>query len=205
MLRKRLFVGCLTLLLWLPLAASAGGTILVYGDSLSAAYGLPQDAGWASLLQARLKQKGMDYTVSNASVSGETTSGGAARIAAALKAYQPSVIIVELGANDGLRGLPPSEMRANLAKIVSSSQRAKARVLLVGMRMPPNYGETYTRAFAQVYPDLARKYKTALVPFLLQGMAERRELFQSDDMHPTAAAQPILMENIWKALAPLLK
>jgi acyl-CoA thioesterase I len=205
MLRKGLLVSWLTLVLWLPLAAWAGGTILVYGDSLSAAYGLPQDAGWASLLQARLKQKRMDYTVSNASISGETTSGGAARIAQALMAYKPKVIIVELGANDGLRGLPPDEMRANLAKIVSASQRAKARVLLVGMQMPPNYGESYTQAFAQVYPDLARKYKTALVPFLLQGMAERRDLFQGDDMHPTAAAQPILLENIWKALAPLLK
>jgi len=195
----------LALLLCLPLAARAGGTILVYGDSLSAAYGLAQDAGWASLLQARLKQERMDYTVTNVSISGETTSGGAARIAEVLKAHRPRVIIVELGANDGLRGLPPGEMRANLAKIVMASQRAKARVLLVGMRMPPNYGETYTREFAQVYPDLARKYKTALVPFLLQGMEQHRKLFQSDDMHPTAAAQPILMENVWKALAPLLK
>ena len=195
----------LALLLCLPLAARAGGTILVYGDSLSAAYGLAQDAGWASLLQARLKQERMDYTVTNVSISGETTSGGAARIAEALKAHRPRVIIVELGANDGLRGLPPGEMRTNLAKIVMASQRAKARVLLVGMRMPPNYGEPYTREFAQVYPDLARKYKTALVPFLLQGMEQHRKLFQADDMHPTAAAQPILMENVWKALAPLLK
>ena len=195
----------LALLLCLPLAARAGGTILVYGDSLSAAYGLAQDAGWASLLQARLKQERMDYTVTNVSISGETTSGGAARIAEVLKAHRPRVIIVELGANDGLRGLPPGEMRTNLAKIVMASQRAKARVLLVGMRMPPNYGETYTREFAQVYPDLARKYKTALVPFLLQGMEQHRKLFQPDDMHPTAAAQPILMENVWKALAPLLK
>jgi acyl-CoA thioesterase-1 len=202
---RRLLLTWLALLLCLPLAVRAGGTILVYGDSLSAAYGLAQNAGWASLLQARLKQQRMDYTVTNVSISGETTSGGAARIAAVLKAHKPKVIIVELGANDGLRGLPPGEMRANLAKIVMASQRAKARVLLVGMQMPPNYGESYTRAFAQVYPDLARKYKTALVPFLLQGMAERRELFQSDDMHPTAAAQPILMENIWKALEPLLQ
>jgi acyl-CoA thioesterase-1 len=202
---RRLLIVWLTSLLCLPLAVWAGGNILVYGDSLSAAYGLSQDAGWATLLQARLKQERMDYTVTNVSISGETTSGGAARIAETLKAHRPSVIIVELGANDGLRGLPPREMRANLAKIVARSQRAKARVLLVGMRMPPNYGETYTREFAQVYPDLAREYKTALVPFLLQGMDERRELFQSDDMHPTAAAQPILLENVWKALAPLLK
>lgn len=202
---RRLLIAWLMSLLCLPLAAWAAGTILVYGDSLSAAYGLNQDAGWTTLLQARLVQKRINYTVTNVSISGETTSGGAARIAETLKAHKPRVIIVELGANDGLRGLPPSEMRANLAKIVTLSQGAKARVLLVGMRMPPNYGETYTREFAQVYPDLAREYKTALVPFLLQGMEQRRELFQSDDMHPTAAAQPILLENVWKALAPLLK
>jgi acyl-CoA thioesterase-1 len=189
----------------LPLAAWAGGTILVYGDSLSAAYGLSQDAGWASLLQARLRQERMDYTVTNVSISGETTSGGAARIAAALQVHKPRVIIVALGANDGLRGLPPEEMRANLAKIVRASQKARSRVLLVGMRMPPNFGESYTRQFAEVYADLAREQKTALVPYLLQGMDQQRKLFQSDNMHPTAAAQPILLQNIWKALLPLLK
>jgi acyl-CoA thioesterase-1 len=194
-----------TWLMCLPLTAWAGGTILIYGDSLSAAYGLSQDAGWPNLLQARLKQKRMDYTVLNASISGETTSGGAARIAQTLKAHQPTVIIVALGANDGLRGLPLDQMRANLAKIVRASQKAKSRVLLVGMRLPPNYGETYTRPFAQVYVELARENKTALAPFLLEGVAERRELFQSDNMHPTAEAQPAIMDNIWTALAPLLK
>jgi acyl-CoA thioesterase I len=194
-----------TWLMCLPLTAWAGGTILIYGDSLSAAYGLSQDAGWPTLLQARLKQKAMDYTVLNASISGETTSGGAARIAQTLKAHQPTVIIVALGANDGLRGLALGQMRANLAKIVRASQKAKSRVLLVGMRLPPNYGETYTRPFAQVYVDLAREYKTALAPFMLEGMAEQRELFQSDNMHPTAQAQPIILDNIWTALAPLLK
>ncbi len=189
----------------LPLTAWAGGTILIYGDSLSAAYGLNQDAGWAALLEARLKQKGMDYTVANASISGETSSGGAARIAQALKTHQPKVVIVALGANDGLRGLPLAQMRANLAKIVRASQNAKSRVLLVGMRLPPNYGETYTRPFAQVYVDLAREYKTALAPFLLEGMAERRALFQADNMHPTAEAQSLILDNIWKALAPLLQ
>ena len=202
---RRLLLTWLTSLLCLPLAAWAGGTILVYGDSLSAAYGLSQDAGWASLLQARLRQERMDYTVTNASISGETTSGGAARIAQALTAHQPRVIIVALGANDGLRGLPLGQMRANLAKIVRASQKAKSRVLLVGMRLPPNYGETYTRPFAQVYVDLAREYKTALAPFMLEGIAEQRELFQSDNMHPTAQAQPIILDNIWTALAPLLK
>ena len=200
---RRLLVICL--MLCSPLTAWAGGTILIYGDSLSAAYGLAQDAGWATLLQARLKQKGMDYTVMNASISGETTSGGAARIAATLKAQQPKVVVVALGANDGLRGLPPAQMRANLAKIVRASREAKCRVLLVGMRLPPNYGETYTRQFAQVYVDVAREYKTALAPFLLEGVAERRELFQSDNLHPTAEAQVRILDNVWKALAPLLK
>ena len=202
---RRLLLTWLTSLLCLPLAAWAGGTILVYGDSLSAAYGLPQDAGWAALLQARLKQQSLDYTVSNVSVSGETTSGGAARIAEVLKTHKPKIIIVELGANDGLRGLPPQEMRANLARILSASRRAKARVLLVGMRMPPNYGASYTREFAAVYTDLARAYKTALVPYLLEGMDQQRALFQADDLHPTAAAQPILLENVWKLLLTLLK
>lgn len=195
----------LTWLMCLPLTAWAGGTILVYGDSLSAAYGLSQDAGWPALLQARLKQKAMDYTVQNASISGETTSGGAARIAQTLSAHPPKVIIVALGANDGLRGLPLAQMRANLAQIVRASQKVKSRVLLVGMRLPPNYGETYTRPFAEIYVDLAREYKTALAPFLLEGMAEQRELFQSDNLHPTAQAQPIILDTIWKALAPLLK
>jgi acyl-CoA thioesterase-1 len=189
----------------LPLTAWARGTILIYGDSLSAAYGLSQDAGWAKLLQARLRQKGMDYTVANASISGETTSGGAARIADALKAHQPKVVIVALGGNDGLRGLPLAQMRANLANIVRASQQAKSRVLLVGMRLPPNYGEAYTRPFAGVYADLAREYKTALAPFMLEGVAEQRELFQSDNLHPTAQAQALILDNIWTALAPLLK
>jgi acyl-CoA thioesterase-1 len=201
MLRKLL----ITWLMCLPLTAWAGGTILVYGDSLSAAYGLAQDAGWPTLLQSRLKQKGMDYTVTNASISGETTSGGAARIAEALRTHRPAVVIVALGANDGLRGLPLAQMRANLAKIVRASQIAKCRVLLVGMRLPPNYGESYTRQFAQVYTELAREYKTALDPFLLEGVADQRELFQADNLHPTAEAQTLILDNVWKALAPMLK
>jgi acyl-CoA thioesterase-1 len=202
---RRLLITWLTLLLCLPLTATAAGTILVYGDSLSAAYGLSQDAGWAALLQARLRQQRLNYTVTNASISGETTSGGAARIAEALQAHKPKVVIVALGANDGLRGLPPQQMYRNLGRIVTESQRARARVLLVGMHMPPNYGETYTRQFAEVYARLARERKIALVPSLLQGMEQRREFFQSDNLHPTAEAQPILLGNIWKGLRPLLK
>jgi len=198
----RILVTCL---MCFPFAGWASGTILIYGDSLSAAYGLNQDAGWVSLLQARLRQTKLDYTVQNASISGETTSGGAARIAQSLQAHRPKVVVLALGANDGLRGLPLAQMRANLAQMVRLSQKAKCRVLLVGMRMPPNYGESYTRQFQQTYVDLAREFKTALVPFLLDGIMERRELFQPDNIHPTAEAQPILMENVWRALAPLLR
>jgi acyl-CoA thioesterase-1 len=194
-----------TLLLVMPLSAFAGGTILVYGDSLSAAYGLSQDAGWTTLLQERLKLKRLDYSVANASISGETSSGGAARIAATLQEHRPAVVIVALGANDGLRGLPVEQMRANLASIISASKRANSRILLVGMRMPPNYGDAYSRQFENAYTRLAREFRIALLPFLLEGIAERREMFLSDNIHPTAAAQPIVLENVWKALAPLLK
>jgi len=189
----------------MPLSAWAGGAILVYGDSLSAAYGLAQDAGWATLLQARLKQKRLDYTVVNASISGETTSGGAARMAEALRTHKPAMVILALGANDGLRGLPLAQMRANLDGMVRASKKAGSSVLLAGMRMPPNYGESYARQFAQIYVDLAREYKTGLAPFLLEGVADRRELFQADNLHPIAAAQPIILDNVWKALAPMLK
>jgi acyl-CoA thioesterase-1 len=164
-----------------PAARGIGRRRYLVGDSLSAAYGLAQDAGWPALLQARLQQKQLDYTVVNASISGETSSGGAARIDQALKAHRPRVVIVALGANDGLRGLPLAQMRANLASIVRASRKAGSRVLLAGTRLPPNYGEAYTRQFAQVYADLAREHKTALAPFLLEGMDERRELFQKPD------------------------
>ena len=189
----------------MPLSAWAGGAILVYGDSLSAAYGLAQDAGWATLLQARLQQKRLDYTVVNASISGETTSGGAARMAEALRTHKPAMVILALGANDGLRGLPLAQMRANLDGMVRASKKAGSSVLLAGMRMPPNYGESYARQFAQIYVDLAREYKTGLAPFLLEGVADRRELFQADNLHPIAAAQPIILDNVWKALAPMLQ
>jgi acyl-CoA thioesterase-1 len=197
--------GLFSLLLLLPLNSVAAGTILIYGDSLSAAYGLSQDAGWPALLQERLTRKKLDYSVVNASISGETTSGGAARIAGALAEHTPKVVIVALGANDGLRGLPVELMRANLAKIVRASQAHQAKVLIVGMRMPPNYGETYTRQFYDAYARLAKEYKTALAPFLLDGFSEKRAMFQNDNIHPTAEAQTIILENVWKPLAPLLK
>ena len=185
--------------------AHAGPTLLVYGDSLSAAYGIGQKEGWVALLEERLRQKRLDYTVANASISGETSSGGASRIASTLARYQPRIVIVALGANDGLRGLPLAQLRDNLAAIVRAAQQAGARVLLVGMRMPPNYGPKYTRDFEQIYSALSRRHKTAFVPFLIEGVAGRREFFLDDNLHPTAPAQPIILENVWRGLAPLLR
>ena len=185
--------------------ACAAPTLLVFGDSLSAAYGIGQKDGWVALLEERLRRERKDYTVVNASISGETSSGGASRIAAALKQHRPRVTVVALGANDGLRGLPIAQLRMSLAAIVGAAQKAGSRVLLVGMRMPPNYGQKYTREFEQVFSELARRHKTAFAPFMLEGIAGRREMFLDDNLHPTAAAQPIILENVWKGLAPLLK
>jgi acyl-CoA thioesterase-1 len=200
MLRGLLFALCAA---W-SAASAAAGTVLVYGDSLSAAYGISQKDGWVSLLGERLKQRGLDYTVVNASISGETTSGGAARIGDALARFRPDVVVLALGGNDGLRGLPVAEMKANLAKIVRAARAGKARVLVVGMRIPPNYGRKYTEAFFRAFADVARSEKAAYVPFLLDGIGERQELFQPDQIHPTAAAQPLILDTIWKGLEPLL-
>ena len=175
------------------------------GDSLSAAYGIAQNRGWVALLEARLKERRMNYNVANASISGETTAGGLARIGKALEQHRPNVVIVALGANDGLRGLPLDAMKKNLAQIIRAAQGAKARVLLVGIKMPPNYGPDYTQQFERSYAELAKEFKLALVPFLLEGLAERRDLYQPDNLHPVAAAQPMILETIWKQLQPLLK
>lgn len=185
--------------------AAAAGTILVYGDSLSAAYGIAEERGWVALLEARLKREKADYSVANASISGETTSGGLSRLKKVLERHKPAIVVLELGANDGLRGLPVAQMRSNLAAMIAEAKAANARVLLVGVKMPPNYGPDYNRAFESAFAGLAKEYKTGLVPFLLEGMADNRELFQPDNLHPTAAAQPILLENVWKGLKPLLK
>jgi acyl-CoA thioesterase-1 len=186
-------------------AGSAAGTILVYGDSLSAAYGIGRKDGWVTLLEERLKQRKLDYSVVNASISGETSSGGAARIDDALARFKPDVVILALGANDGLRGLPVAEMKANLERIVRAAEARKARVLVAGMRMPPNYGPKYTQEFQRAFADLAAAHKAGYVPFLLDGIADRRELFLSDQIHPGAQAQPIILDTVWKALEPLLK
>jgi acyl-CoA thioesterase I len=185
--------------------AAHGETVLVYGDSLSAAYGIPERSGWVALLGERLQRERPNYSVANASISGETTDGGLVRFSKVLEQHRPAIVILELGANDGLRGLPMAAMKKNLAMMIGQSQRAGAKVLLVGVRLPPNYGEAYTRTFAQVYADLAKQYRTALVPFLFEGFGEKMDFFQADHMHPTAAAQPLLLNNVWVPLAPLLR
>jgi acyl-CoA thioesterase I len=186
-------------------AASQAATLLVYGDSLSAAYGLPQEQGWVSLLERRLHAEKPDYKVVNASISGETTLGGRNRIAAALKTHRPAVVILELGANDGLRGSSLEATRANLEAIVDASRRAGARVLLVGIRLPPNYGMPYSEKFQQVYADVAKSRKIPLVPFLFEGFGDNREYFKADGIHPGAGAQAVMLDTVWKELKPLLK
>jgi acyl-CoA thioesterase-1 len=185
-------------------SAANGKTVLIYGDSLSSAYGMPERRGWVALLEERLKRERPDYSVANASISGETTAGGVARIASVLERNKPAIVIVELGANDGLRGLPVPAMKKNLAAIIEQSQKTGARVLLVGMRLPPNYGEDYTRAFERAYAEVARSHRAALLPFLLEGFAEKTELFQADRIHPTETAQPAVLRNVWTKLLPLL-
>ena len=182
--------------------AIAAATILVFGDSLSAAYGIPESAGWVALLGERLKQRRSNYTVTNASISGETSAGGAARIGKALASAKPSIVIVELGANDGLRGLPVTEMKKNLIAIVQASKREGARVVLVGMQLPPNYGVPYVNQFRAAFGDVAKDERVAFVPFLLDGL-DKREQFQADNLHPTAVAQPILLENVWRKVATM--
>lgn len=178
--------------------------MLVYGDSLSAAYGLPQEQGWVNLLARRLHAEKPDYKVANASISGETTHGGVSRIEGALKTHRPAVVVVELGANDGLRGASLEATRANLESIIDASRRVGARVLLVGMRLPPNYGTAYAEKFQQVYAELAKKKKVALVPYLFEGFGEDRNYFQPDGLHPTAQAQAVMLDTVWKELKPLL-
>jgi acyl-CoA thioesterase I len=184
--------------------AHAARTILVFGDSLSAGYGLPTGSGWASLLEHRLKRDKFDYAVVNASISGETTLGGRNRIASTLAEHQPAVVIVQLGANDGLRGNSIKETRRNLIAIVEASRNAGAKVLLVGIRIPPNYGQVYTRRFEALFAEVARQQNASLVPFMLQGFADKREWFQSDGIHPTADAQPRILDNIYRRLRALL-
>ncbi|MGY2463006.1 arylesterase [Vreelandella sulfidaeris] len=175
--------------------------LLVMGDSLSAAYGIEREEGWVSLLTERLEG---DAHVINASISGETTSGGLQRFTDILRQHQPDIVLLELGGNDGLRGLAPNQMKANLASMIEQSQESGAQVLLLGIDIPPNYGQAYRDAFTGVFHSLAEEYDVAIVPFLLEDIALNKDLMQSDGIHPTAEAQPIILENVWPELEPLL-
>lgn len=202
MIRRLLLV--LLLLSALPAAAS-NRSILVFGDSLSAAHGIDQDAGWVALLRSRLDQQGWSYRVVNASISGDTTRGGLSRLPAALDRHHPAILIVELGGNDGLRGIPLAETRSNLAHIVRMAKHRDIRVLLIGVRLPPNYGAEFTERFQALFHEVARSAAIPLVPKLLAGVAEDRDFMQPDGIHPTAAAQPRLLANVWPKLKPLLQ
>lgn len=193
----------LVLLLVAPPAFSKTLPILVFGDSLSANYGIPQQESWVHLLQARLEQTHPQYKIINASISGETTQGGRYRLREALAKNRPAIVILELGANDGLRGLPPQLMQQNLEAMLQQIKADNARVLLVGMRLPPNYGPAYTKKFHHVYEDLARRNKVALLPFMLDKLKHPLH-FQADGVHPTGAAQAIILETLWQHLAPLI-
>ena len=183
---------------------AAAGTILIVGDSISAAFGLDTRVGWVALLEQRLKQQGYDDKVVNASISGDTSAGGLARLPALLAAHKPEVVIIELGGNDGLRGQQPAQLKQNLAGMIEASQKAGAKVLLLGMQLPPNYGARYTQAFAKVYDELAHEKQVALVPFFLQGVGGHPQLMQADGIHPAADAQGLLLDNVWPALKALL-
>lgn len=185
-------------------AHSASKTLLVLGDSLSAEYGLARGTGWVPLLEKRLKADKLDVNVVNASISGDTTSGGRARLQPLLERHKPDVLVLELGANDALRGLPIASTEGNLRTIIESAQKIGAKVLLVGMQIPPNYGGEYASRFSGIFPKLAKEQKLSLVPFFLAPLLERPDLFQSDRLHPTAEAQPLLLDAIWPKLQPLL-
>ncbi len=187
------------------IAMSENPKILIYGDSLSAAYGIAKQQGWPTLLQNKLIAKHYQYNVINASISGETTSGGLSRLDATLAEFKPNIIILALGANDGLRGLPLTEMTKNLSAMITLSKKYKLKVLLVGMKIPPNYGPKYAASFSQTYNQLSQQHKISLVPFMLENIAANPNLIQEDGLHPNAIGQPIILENIWPKLQPLLK
>jgi acyl-CoA thioesterase-1 len=195
------------LVTFIAVPVSAGQqTLLVVGDSLSAAYGVPSETAWVQLLSNRLQSNGLNnWSVVNASISGETTDGGVRRLPELLEKNNPSVVIIELCGNDGLRGFPPGVIRSNLATMVEHVQGSGARAILVGMQIPPNYGQRYTQLFADIFPALSDSYNTALVPFFLDGIYDQKNLMQGDGIHPTAEAQPRLLENVWPVLEPLLE
>jgi len=183
---------------------AAAGTVLIVGDSISAAFGLDTRQGWVALLEKRLRDEGFKDKVVNASVSGDTSAGGQARLPALLSEHKPSLVVLELGGNDGLRGQLPTQLQQNLASMIDKSRASGAKVLLLGMQLPPNYGARYTKAFAQVYSDLAMQKNVPLVPFFLEGVGGHPELMQADGIHPAQNAQGQLLENAWPAIKPLL-
>jgi acyl-CoA thioesterase-1 len=199
---KRLLILCL---LSAPGLAAAKPTILVFGDSLSAGYGLAIEQSWPSLLVQRLTGAKLNYAVANASISGETTAGGRSRLPAALERFKPDVVVLALGANDGLRGLPVAQMRDNLIAMIDAVKARRARVLLIGMRLPPNYGADYDRQFEQSFTQVAKQQRVELLPFLLAPIAADANAFQADGVHPTAAAQPKILDHVWPALKAMLK
>lgn len=194
--------GALALMFWAQ--GAVAGTLLVVGDSISAAFGLDSRQGWVAMLQERLRKEGFEHSVVNASISGDTSAGGAARLSALLAEHKPELVIIELGGNDGLRGQPPAQLQQNLASMIDASQASGAEVLLLGMRLPPNYGARYTSAFAQVFADLAERKQVALVPFFLEGVGGVPGMMQADGIHPTQDAQAVLLDNVWPTLKPML-
>jgi len=186
-------------------ASTEAPVLLVLGDSLSAGYGMEREKSWVSLLETRLGEHGFAYHVLNSSISGDTTQGGLTRLPRLLERYRPQIVILELGANDGLRGIDPAVTRANLAEMIRQSQDAGARVLLAGIRLPPNYGSAYLQNFESIYTDLASEYDTLLVPFFMDGVAMEPDLLQADNIHPNEEGQPVLLDNVWAVLEPALK
>ena len=202
---KRLIVLLALSVICLPAARGAGQTIVVVGDSLSSGYGIAAGQSWVAMLEDRLQAEGYGYQVVNASIAGDTSSGGLARLPRLLELHDPAVVVIELGGNDGLRGQPVAALRDNLTKMIELSRTSGAQVVLAGMQIPPNYGPAYTQALAAVYPELAERYDATLIEFLLADVALKRELMQPDGIHPNAAGQEIVFANVWRVLGPLLE
>jgi acyl-CoA thioesterase-1 len=185
-------------------SANESPVLLILGDSLSAGYGMNREQSWVNLLDIRLKESGFSYSILNSSISGDTSQGGLSRLPRLLDRYQPEIVIIELGANDGLRGLNPAITRENMTRMIQQSQAAGARVLLAGIKLPPNYGSAYLEQFESIYPDLASEFETLLVPFFMDGVALKPDLLQADNIHPNENGQPVLLDNVWKVLEPAL-
>jgi acyl-CoA thioesterase-1 len=188
----------------LPAAHGAGQTIVVVGDSLSSGYGIAAEQSWVAMLEDRLRAEGYGYKIVNASIAGDTSAGGLARLPRLLEAHDPALVVIELGGNDGLRGQPVAALRNNLARMIELSKESGAEVVLAGIQIPPNYGQTYTQALAAVYPELAERFDAPLVEFILEDVALNKELMQSDGIHPNAAGQEVVFANVWRVLGPLL-